>query len=129
VLSVQVCPKFSGEAALRALIDSECTIMMGVPTMYIALLEAAKTIPERPTLRYAISGGASLPLAVLERFREEFGVEVYEGYGLTETSPVASFNHVGREPRPGSIGQPIWGVDIEIARAETEESIELATTS
>jgi long-chain acyl-CoA synthetase len=100
-------------------------VMMGVPTMYIALLEAAKTIDERPNLRYAVSGGASLPLAVIERFREVFGVEIYEGYGLTETSPVATFNHVGREPRPGTIGQPIWGVDVEVARAELEERIEL----
>jgi len=126
--TVVLLPKFTGEAALRALIDSECTIMMGVPTMYIALLEAAKTIEERPKLRYAISGGASLPLAVIERFREVFGVEIYEGYGLTETSPVASFNHVGREPRPGSIGQPIWGVDIEIAKSDLDESIELLPT-
>jgi len=126
--TVLLLPKFTGEAALRALIDSECTIMMGVPTMYIALLEAAKTIEERPKLRYAISGGASLPLAVIERFREVFGVEIYEGYGLTETSPVASFNHVGREPRAGSIGQPIWGVDIEIAKSDLDESIELLPT-
>jgi long-chain acyl-CoA synthetase len=122
---VVLLPKFSGELALRALIDSECTIMMGVPTMYIALLEAAKTIPERPRLRYAVSGGASLPLAVIERFKEVFGVEIYEGYGLTETSPVATFNHVGRQPRPGSIGQPIWGVDVDVARSDLEERIEL----
>ncbi|QNE47734.1 long-chain fatty acid--CoA ligase [Glaciihabitans sp. INWT7] len=122
---IVLLPKFDGDSALRLLIDSGCTIMMGVPTMYIALLEAAKKTAERPKLRYAVSGGASLPLAVIERFRAEFGVEIYEGYGLTETSPVASFNHVGRTPRAGSIGTPIWGVDVEIARAETEDSIEL----
>jgi long-chain acyl-CoA synthetase len=125
---VVLLPKFSGESALRALIDSECTIMMGVPTMYIALLEAAKNTDERPRLRYAVSGGASLPLAVIERFKQEFGVEIYEGYGLTETSPVASFNHVGREPRAGSIGQAIWGVDLEIAKADLEDRIELLPT-
>jgi long-chain acyl-CoA synthetase len=122
---VVLLPKFTGEDALRALIDSECTIMMGVPTMYIALLEAAKATTDRPKLRYAISGGASLPLAVIERFKEVFGVEIYEGYGLTETSPVASFNHVGATPVPGSIGKAIWGVDVEIAEAEVEERIEL----
>jgi long-chain acyl-CoA synthetase len=99
--------------------------MMGVPTMYVALLEAAKTISERPRLRYAISGGASIPLAVIDRFRAEFGVEIYEGYGLTETSPVACFNHIGRTPRAGSIGTPIWGVDLEIARPDIEDHIEL----
>jgi long-chain acyl-CoA synthetase len=122
---IVLLPKFDGDSALRTLIDSGCTIMMGVPTMYIALLEAAKKTTERPKLRYAVSGGASLPLAVIDRFRDEFGVEIYEGYGLTETSPVASFNHVGRTPRAGSIGTPIWGVEVEIARAEVEETIEL----
>jgi long-chain acyl-CoA synthetase len=122
---IVMLPRFDGDTALRTLIDNECTIMMGVPTMYIALLEAAKKTTERPKLRYAVSGGSSLPVAVIERFRAEFGVEIYEGYGLTETSPVASFNHVGRPPRAGSIGQAIWGVDVEIAKADVEESIEL----
>jgi len=126
--TVVLLPKFTGESALRALIDSECTIMMGVPTMYIALLEAAKNTDERPNLRYAISGGASLPIAVIERFKQEFGVDIYEGYGLTETSPVASFNHVGREPRAGSIGQAIWGVELEIAQADLDDRIELLPT-
>jgi len=122
---VVLLPKFSGESALRALIDSECTIIMGVPTMYIALLEAAKNTDERPKLRYAVSGGASLPVAVIDKFREVFGVEIYEGYGLTETSPVASFNHVGREPRAGSVGQAIWGVDVDIADSEKDDAVEL----
>ena len=122
---IVMLPRFDGDTALRTLIDNDCTIMMGVPTMYIALLEAAKKTTDRPKLRYAVSGGASLPIAVIERFRAEFGVEIYEGYGLTETSPVASFNHVGRPPRAGSIGQAIWGVDVEIAKADVEETIEL----
>ena len=125
---VVLLPKFDGDTALRTLVDSECTIMMGVPTMYIALLEAAKKTSDRPKLRYAISGGSALPVAVIDRFRAEFGVEIYEGYGLTETSPVASFNHIGRTPRAGSIGTAIWGVDVEIANAELEDSIELLPT-
>jgi long-chain acyl-CoA synthetase len=107
------------------MVHTGCTIMMGVPTMYIALLEAAKATAVRPPLRYAISGGSSLPLAVLDRFRDEYGVEVYEGYGLTETAPVATFNHVGTTPRPGSIGTPIWGVDVEIADADDETRVTL----
>ena len=124
--TIVLMPRFTGEDALRLLARHKVNIFLGVPTMYVALLEAAKTVPDRPgALRYGISGGASLPLAVMDRFRDVFGVEIHEGYGLTETSPVASFNHVGTAPRPGTIGVPIWGVDIEIARPETVEAIEL----
>jgi len=125
---IVLLPKFDGESALRTLIDNKCTVMMGVPTMYIALLEAANTLRERPKLRFAVSGGSALPLAVIERFAEEFGVPIYEGYGLTETSPVATFNHVGRTPVAGIIGTPIWGVDVEMANAELDDSIELMPT-
>jgi long-chain acyl-CoA synthetase len=93
--------------------------------MYIGLLEAAKTSDLRPKLKTALSGGAALPLAVLEKFTEVFGTKVLEGYGLTETSPVATFNQRGFEPRPGTVGKPIWGVEVEVARAEVEDRIEL----
>ncbi|MGN7202536.1 long-chain-fatty-acid--CoA ligase [Arthrobacter sp. SAFR-044] len=124
--TIVLMPRFTGPDALKLLAKHDVNIFLGVPTMYVALLEAAKTVPDRPTaLRYGISGGASLPLAVMDRFRDVFGVEIHEGYGLTETSPVAAFNHVGMRPRPGTIGIPIWGVDIEIARPEVPERIEL----
>lgn len=127
--TIVLMPRFNGADALKLLVRHGVNIFLGVPTMYVALLEAAKTIPDRPAaLRYGISGGASLPLAVMDRFRDAFGVEIHEGYGLTETSPVAAFNHVGTPPRPGTIGIPIWGVDIEIARPELVESIELLPT-
>ncbi len=106
----------------------KCTTFMGVPTMYIGLLEAAKTSELRPTLRMALSGGAALPVAVLEKFTEVFGTQVAEGYGLTETSPVATFNQIGFTPRPGTVGKSIWGVDVQIARAEVEQAIELLPT-
>jgi long-chain acyl-CoA synthetase len=123
--TVVLVPKFDGDAALEAMIAHECTVFEGVPTMYVALLDAATRRPDRPPLRYAVSGGASLPLAVIERFREVFGVEIYEGYGLTETSPVATFNHVGVPPRAGTVGTPIWGVEVEVARPEVTDRIEL----
>jgi long-chain acyl-CoA synthetase len=122
---IVMLPRFEPDAALATLNLARCTIMMGVPTMYISLLEAAKRTEQRPPLRLAISGGSPIPLAVIQRFQREFGTEIYEGYGLTETSPVATFNHVGRPPRPGSIGTPLWGVDVEIADAATEDSIHL----
>jgi len=124
--TIVLMPRFTGADALKLLARHNVNIFIGVPTMYVALLEAAKTVPDRPAaLRYGISGGASLPLAVMDKFRDVYGVEIHEGYGLTETSPVAAFNHVGVEPRPGTIGVPIWGVDIEIARPEVVERIEL----
>ena len=65
-------------------------------------------------LRVCISGGAALPVEVLRGFEDAFGVPVLEGYGLSETSPVASFNHPGRERKPGSIGTPIRGVEMRV---------------
>ncbi|TVU58465.1 long-chain fatty acid--CoA ligase [Paenarthrobacter nitroguajacolicus] len=124
--AIVLLPRFTGAAALSLMSKHAATVFMGVPSMYAALLESAKTSEDRPdALRYGISGGASLPLALLSRFREVFGTEIYEGYGLTETSPVAAFNHVGVPPRPGTIGTPIWGVDVEIARPEVTDRIEL----
>lgn len=123
--TVVMVPKFSGDTALEVMDHEGCDIFMGVPTMYMALLDAATRSEARPNLKYAISGGAALPLAVMDRFREVFGAEIHEGYGLTETSPVASFNHVGVPPRPGTIGTPIWGVDVEIADQSVEEAVVL----
>ncbi|MCW2979489.1 MAG: AMP-dependent synthetase, partial [Solirubrobacterales bacterium] len=126
--TVVLLPRFDGKAALELLVHEKCSIFMGVPTMYVGLIEAAKTSDLRPSLKSALSGGAALPLAVLERFAEVFGTQVLEGYGLTETSPVATFNQVGFTPKPGSVGKAIWGVEVEIAKAEVDEAIELLPT-
>jgi long-chain acyl-CoA synthetase len=93
--------------------------------MYIALLEAAKTDPRRPKLRHAHSGGSSLPLAVLEAFEATFGTPIYEGYGLSETSPVASFNQTCFGRKPGTVGRGIWGVELAVANPDLEDRIEL----
>jgi long-chain acyl-CoA synthetase len=126
--SIVLLPRFDGAQALELLVEEKCTIFMGVPTMYVGLLEAAKTSDLRPTLKSALSGGAALPLPVLERFAEVFGTEVLEGYGLTETAPVATFNQVGFPPRPGTVGKAIWGVEVEIAKAELDDRIEFLPT-
>jgi long-chain acyl-CoA synthetase len=126
--SVVMLPRFDGASALELLVNESCTIFMGVPTMYVGLLEAAKTSELRPTLKSALSGGAALPVPVLEKFTEVFGTEVLEGYGLTETSPVATFNQVGFPPKPGTVGKAIWGVEVEVAKAEVEDAIELLPT-
>ncbi|MBC7724880.1 MAG: long-chain fatty acid--CoA ligase [Burkholderiaceae bacterium] len=123
--TVVMVPRFDGDTALKVMVEQECTVFMGVPTMYIALLDAASRNTERPPLRYGCSGGAAIPVAIIEKFREAFGAQIFEGYGLTETSPVATFNHVGREPRPGTVGQAIWGVEIGIADPDLQESVSM----
>ncbi|MDP9101231.1 MAG: long-chain fatty acid--CoA ligase [Actinomycetota bacterium] len=123
--AVVLLPRFDGATALDLLVDEGCTVFMGVPTMYLGLLEAAKTSAKRPSLKTALSGGAALPTPVLTRFEDVFGAQILEGYGLTETSPVATFNQRGFPPVPGTVGKAIWGVEVEVARAEIDDRVEL----
>ncbi|MFJ4773843.1 long-chain fatty acid--CoA ligase [Streptomyces uncialis] len=118
-------PRFDGPGALDLMVREGCTLFMGVPTMYVALLDAARADPRRPPLDRAFSGGSALPVALLDAFRETFGCPVLEGYGLTETSPVVAYNQKAWPLRPGTVGRPIWGVEVEIARAEVEDRVEL----
>jgi long-chain acyl-CoA synthetase len=67
------------------------------------------------SLRLCISGGSAMPVEVMRTFEGRFGCIILEGYGLSETSPVASFNHPDRERKPGSIGTPIEGVEMKLA--------------
>ncbi|WP_327065629.1 long-chain-fatty-acid--CoA ligase [Kitasatospora sp. NBC_01302] len=117
--------RFDGPGALELMAAHGCTVFMGVPTMYLALLDAAARDPRRPPLDRAFSGGSALPVTVLQEFRETFGCEIYEGYGLTETSPSVCYNQRAWPCRPGTVGKPLWGVTVEIARAELEGRIEL----
>ncbi|HEY1486684.1 MAG TPA: AMP-binding protein, partial [Micromonosporaceae bacterium] len=116
--------RFSGEAAIDLMVRENVNVFHGVPTMYVGLVEAAAGRSDLPKLRLCISGGASLPLVVLERFNEAFQTTVFEGYGLSETSPTATTNQPDFGVRAGTIGHPIWGVEVEIARAELDERIE-----
>jgi long-chain acyl-CoA synthetase len=120
--------RFSGEAAIDLMVQEKVTIFHGVPTMYIALLESAPKADRLPALRLCISGGASLPVAVLERFDEVFHAQIFEGYGLSETSPTATTNQPAYGTRAGTVGHPIWGVEVEIARPEIDERIEFMAT-
>ncbi|MFF0815721.1 long-chain fatty acid--CoA ligase [Rhodococcus sp. NPDC003318] len=120
-------PRFEPGAALRLMVDEAVTVFAGVPTMYWALLgavdsaEAAGTVDVAriaATIRRAISGGAALPVDILTRFADRFGVQILEGYGLSETSPLALFSDPERAPRPGSIGVPVWGVQARLVDAD-----------
>ncbi len=112
---LSLVPKFDPGEALETIQRDCVTHFYGVPTMFGALLHH----PERErydtsTLRTCITGGASMPVEVLRGFERAFGCIVLEGYGLSETSPVASSNHPDRERKPGSIGTPIEGVEMRI---------------
>jgi long-chain acyl-CoA synthetase len=115
-------PRFEAKQALALLEKEDITFFAGVPTMYWGLLGALtdEVDVERiaRTLRVASSGGASLPVEILHEFEARFGVAVLEGYGLSETSPVATFNQVERPAKPGSIGYPIWGVEVKLIDPE-----------
>jgi long-chain acyl-CoA synthetase len=115
-------PRFDAEHALRIIADHGVTVFEGVPTMYVALLHQPNRADyDTSTLRMCISGGAALPVEVLRGFEEAYGVSVLEGYGLSETSPVASFNHPNREHKPGSIGTPIRDVEIRLVDGEDHD--------
>ena len=120
--TLTMLPRFNPGAALEIIQRDGVTIFEGVPTMYTALLNH----PERAefdtaTLRLCVSGGAALPVEVLRGFEAAFNCVILEGYGLSETSPVASFNHPDRPRKPGSIGTPIEGVEIKLVDEDGNE--------
>src|SRR5215213_4151093 len=115
-------PRFEPGKALEIIQRDRVTLFEGVPTMYHALLNH----PERDAydvscLRACVSGGSAMPVEVMRAFEEAFDAIVLEGYGLSETSPVASFNHPDRERKPGSIGTPIEGVEMRVVDDEGRE--------
>jgi long-chain acyl-CoA synthetase len=120
--TLTMLPRFEPGRALEVMARDGVTVLEGVPTMYIALLNH----PDRERhdlsgLRTCVSGGASLPVEVLRGFESVFGCVLIEGYGLSETSPVASFNRADRERRPGSIGTPVEGVEMRVVDPEGNE--------
>lgn len=115
-------PRFDPKAALRLMIDEGITVFAGVPTMYHGLLGAGDDTLQvdliARTLRRAISGGAALPAEIHAQIAERFGVKILEGYGLSETSPLAVFSDPERGSPVGSIGVPIWGVEVKLVDAQ-----------
>jgi len=110
-------PRFSPSAALQVIERDQVTVFEGVPTMYVGLLGAGAGRADTSSLRLCVSGGAALPVEVLHGFEKAFGAVILEGYGLSETSPVATFNRHDRR-KPGSIGLPIEGVELRLVRAD-----------
>jgi long-chain acyl-CoA synthetase len=112
---VTMLPRFDPEKALEIIERDRVTVFQGVPTMYNAMLHANRAdSTDASCLRICNSGGAAIPLELIRGFEDKFGCAILEGYGLSETSPVASFNHPDRERKPGSIGTPIEGVEMQV---------------
>ena len=116
--TVVMLPRFEAQAALGLMLKEKVTYFAGVPTMYWGLLGALDDSVDvkaiAATLRVAAAGGSALPVDIHRQFKERFGVTILEGYGLSETSPVASFSVFGQEPKVGSIGVPIPGVEMKL---------------
>ncbi|GMV93628.1 MAG: long-chain-fatty-acid--CoA ligase [Candidatus Hydrogenedentota bacterium] len=117
--TITMVPQFDTERVIKTIERDRVTVIALVPTMYAFLLNAAdQHACDLSSLRMAVSGASSLPVEIINRFKERFGVQILEGYGLSETSPVASFNVTDRPCKPGSIGLPIWGCEMRIMRED-----------
>lgn len=126
--TVVMLPRFEAEPALGLMLRENVTFFAGVPTMYWGLLGALTPETDVATLaanlRVAAAGGSALPVEVHKDFEKRFGVTILEGYGLSETSPVASFSHYGEPARVGSIGTPIPGVEMKLLQADSWDEVE-----
>ena len=116
--AVDVVPRFDAEQTLASMAASRTTILLGVPTMCIALCQAARDAAELPPIRIAHVGGAAVPVEVARDFERTFGGEVREGYGLTELSGIATTYAPGQPRKPGSVGMPLGGTEIRIAEPD-----------
>jgi long-chain acyl-CoA synthetase len=119
-------PRFDPKIVLETMVKERVNFWVGVPTMYWAILkfvdETGFDVSEiKNSMKVCTSGGAPMPVEVMKTFEEKFGVRVLEGYGLSETSPLASFNHFAKPSRPGTVGQAIFGVDIKCFDEDDKE--------
>jgi long-chain acyl-CoA synthetase len=120
--TVIIVPKFSPAEIFKVAKEYKATVFAGVPTMYNFLLQYPEGNPEDlQTLRLCISGGASMPVALLKNFEKKFKVIISEGYGLSEASPVTCFNPLDRPRKPGSIGTSIINVENKVVNELGEE--------
>ena len=125
-------PRFEAEGALRLMQKEHVTAFGGVPTMFWAMLNALEEHPDIDAdeigryLRLCGSGGAPLPVEIHREFEKRFGVSIREGYGLSETSPTASYSPDELPAKPGSIGVPLPGVEMRLLKPGTWEDIDWA---
>lgn len=118
-------PRFDAVAVFGLMQKHEVSVFAGVPTMYWGLLNCKEEQFDYQSiaskLRICVSGGASLPVQVMNDFEERFKVAIIEGYGMSEGSPVVTFNHLKIGRKAGSIGTPVWGVEVKLVDENDEE--------
>jgi long-chain acyl-CoA synthetase len=116
-------PRFDAPTVVQTMLAERVNLWCGVPTMYWTLMDLLRHDDAGPNagpavgavaahLRLCVSGGAPMPVGLLEEVGSRLGVRILEGYGLSETSPVATFNHIERPSKPGTVGQPLYGVEV-----------------
>ncbi len=110
-----IMPRFSLDEALRLITKTKLTMMPGVPTLFNAIMNHPKIRSfDLSSLKFCLSGGAALPIEVKQQFEAITGCKVVEGYGLSETSPVATCNPLDGPVKPGSIGLPLPGTILSL---------------
>jgi long-chain acyl-CoA synthetase len=107
-------PRFVPEQVLRSMAEKQVSILTAVPSMYAIWTQVAPLEIDLSLVRFGISGGAPLPVEVLHRFEALYGIPIYEGYGLTEASPVLTENPPLRDRKVGSVGPPLPGVELRV---------------
>jgi long-chain acyl-CoA synthetase len=113
--TMSLVPRFEPRAVLELMQRDRVSVFMGVPTMFIGLLQGADSADyDLASLRVAVSGGAPIPAEVIDSFERRFGVPILEGYGLSESSSAATFNISATERKVYSAGKPIWGTSVQI---------------
>jgi long-chain acyl-CoA synthetase len=120
--TLTLIPRFDPEKALEIIQRDHVDVFEGVPTMYGAILHLSdRERYDTSSLQFCASGGAAMPVELLRGFEDAFGCKVLEGYGLSETSPIASFNHPDQAQKPGSIGTPVDGVEMRVVDEDGNE--------
>src|SRR3954451_6129795 len=115
-------PRFDPGKALEIVQRDKVSIFLGVPTMYAAMLhQDDHESYDASSLELCVSGGAAMPVEILRGFEEAFGCKILEGYGMSETCAIASFNRPDRERKPGSIGIPVPGVEMKLVDGDGKE--------
>ncbi len=116
--------RFEPAAALDMIQKHHVTAVHGAPPMYVAWANLPNIRDyDLSSLRYCGSGAAALPVKVLEDFKAATGVDITEGYGLTEAAPVVTTNAVGPFSKPGSIGLPIADVEVRLVSPDTGQDV------